>query len=292
MTGPAVLILASALGTVLIARQSPVSVADGTKYATVRTAAGHPPGRSGPAYSADVVTTAARVRTQAAGWIAQQVSPGATVSCDPAMCTALRAAGIQPVTLLVLPSRATEPLSAGLVVATAAVRNQFGARLAAIYAPEVIARFGSGTNAIQVRYVPPDGASSFEAGLAPGRAARIAAGLQLLHNQHVTAAPAASAVLSAGDVDPRLLVTLAALAAQQGVSVAAFGDASPGAAEVPLRQVEIGPGPRASMQAMLAFLRAQQPPYLPARAGLIRVAGGLDLLTVQFDAPSPPGLIP
>jgi hypothetical protein len=37
---------------------------------------------------------------------------------------------------------------------------------------------------------------------------------------------------------------------------------------------------------MLAFVRAQRPPYLPARSGLSR-----GVLTVEFTAPSPLGLL-
>lgn len=244
-------------------------------------------GRSGP-----TATASALIRTQAAGWIARQLSPSAIVACDPQMCSALQAAGLQASRLLVLRLSAADPLGAEVVVATLPVRSQFGTRLASVYAPEVIARFGSGPAGIEVRYVAPEGARSFEASRTADRGARAAAGLQLLHNQRIHTSTAARTALTAGRVDPRLLTTLAALAAQptaaqQGVSVVTFGDPSPGAADAPLRGAEIGSGPLASMRAMRSFLLAQRSPYLPAQASLVPAPGGQYLLSVQFDAPSP-----
>jgi hypothetical protein len=43
---------------------------------------------------------------------------------------------------------------------------------------------------------------------------------------------------------------------------------------------------------MLAFVRAQRPPYLPAQASLAPAGGGLFTLTIRFTAPSPLGLLP
>ena len=42
---------------------------------------------------------------------------------------------------------------------------------------------------------------------------------------------------------------------------------------------------------MLAFVRAQRPPYLPAYAGIVRDARGLPVLSLEFAAPSPVGLL-
>jgi hypothetical protein len=239
--------------------------------------------------------TATLIRAQAAGWIARQLSAGATVGCDPQMCSALRAAGLQRSRLLVLHPPAADQLGAEIVVATLVVRDQFGPRLASVYAPEVIASFGSGPARIEVRYAAPGGTHSFEASQTADRGARVAAGQQLLRNQRIRTSKAARTALAEGSVDPRLLVTLAALAAQpvaaqQPVSVVAFGDSSPGAADVPLRDAEIGSGSQASGQAMLSFLLAQQPPYQPAQARLVRQPDGQYLLDVRFDAPSPLGL--
>jgi hypothetical protein len=87
-------------------------------------------------------------------------------------------------------------------------------------------------------------------------------------------------------VDARLLITLAALAAAEPVQIQAFGGGGPGASPgTPLRTAEIA-APAATAQAMLAFVRAQRPPYLPARSGLSR-----GVLTVDFTVPSPLGLL-
>lgn len=233
---------------------------------------------------------AALTRSEAAGWIARQVNSSANVACDPGMCSALEAAGLPVGRLVVLPLSAADPRGAGIVVATLAVRSQFGVRLSTVYAPEVIARFGSGPDRIEIRYVAPDGARSFEASLTADRGARVEAGRQLLRNHGIQLSGTASAALFAGSVDPRLMVTLAALAALQQVHVSAFGDSSPGAADIPLRAAEIGAGPLSAMRAIQSFVLAQRPPYLPTQTRLVRVSGDRYLLTVQFDAPSPLGL--
>jgi hypothetical protein len=92
--------------------------------------------------------------------VARQVSRDAIVACDPDMCSALLAQRIAPGNLLELRGAAPDPLGSDVVVATAAVRSQFGARLASVYAPVVLARFGSGRFAIEVRAVAPDGANA------------------------------------------------------------------------------------------------------------------------------------
>jgi hypothetical protein len=244
---------------------------------------GSRPGSAGAA-------SAAATRGDAATWIAQQVASSAVVSCDPAMCAALQAAGLPAARLLVLGTDATDPLGSDVVVATAAVRNEFGTRLASVYAPAVIATFGSGSGRIDIRAIAPDGAAAYRSDLAADRRSRVSAGTQLLRNPHITVATGARAALSAGDVDPRLLLLLAALAAQQPVRVSAFGDPSPGASQaVPLRGATLAPlrSGAASSRAMLSFIRAQQEPFLPLRASVV----GPSAVTVEYAAPSPLGLL-
>jgi len=234
---------------------------------------------------------AAQVRDQAAAWIAAQVSADATLECDPTMCAALQAAGVPAARLLVLQPGSYDPLGATVIVATQVVRNQFGARLASVYAPLVIASFGSGANRIDIRAAAPEGSSAFEAQLASDRQARIEAGRQLLANKNVQATPVARQELLQGDVDPRLLVTLSALASKMSLRLIAFDDSSPGvSSDVPLRGAEIGAAESAGLSAILAFLEAQQTTYQPAQDGIIRLAGGKSAITVRFDAPGPMGL--
>jgi hypothetical protein len=135
------------------------------------------------------------------------------------MCAALQASGIPAGRLLVLGTAAADPLGSDVVVATVALRTQFGARLESVYAPVVIASFGSGPGRIDVRAVAPDGAAAYRAALAADRRARIVAGSQLLRNRRIWAAADIRAALSAGGVDPRLLAMFAALAAEQPLRI-------------------------------------------------------------------------
>ena len=240
---------------------------------------------------------AVAIRHQAAAWVARQVGGDAIVACDPAMCSALLAQGVTAGNLLVLRSAAGDPLGSDVVMATAAVRSQFGARLAGVYAPEVIASFGSADLRIDVRAVAPDGAAAFRKALASDLSARQAAGRQLLRNSRIGTSPGARAALLAGQVDSRLLISLAALAVAGPLRIESFGGAAPGAAPgAPLRTAELAAtgqlaASATSLRNMLAFVRAQRPPYLPARASIVTDVHGSSVLSVEFAAPSPAGLL-
>jgi len=236
------------------------------------------------------VTSATAVRTEAATWVARQVSRSAIVACDPAMCAALAQHGVPPGNLLVLGPGAGDPLGSDVVIGTAAVRSLFGSRLASVYAPEVLASFGTGAARVEVRVVAPDGSARYQRTLAADLRSRRAAGLQLLRDPRLAAAPAARAALAAGQVDARLLITLAALAANEPASepirVAGFGAADPGASPgLPLRTAQLT-APGGAAPRVLAFLRAQRSPYQPSYAR----AGG-SVVTVGFAAPAPLGLL-
>jgi hypothetical protein len=82
------------------------------------------------------------------------------------MCAALAQRGIPAGNLLVLGPGSGDPLGSAVVVETAAVRNIFGERLASVYAPEVLARFGTGAARIEVRIVAPDGTAAYRRALA------------------------------------------------------------------------------------------------------------------------------
>jgi hypothetical protein len=241
--------------------------------------------------SVNLLQIAAANRGQTAAWIAQQVLPGTVIGCDPEMCAALEAAKVPAASLYVLQPTTPDPLNSAVVIATPAVRNQFGSRLASVYAPQLIASFGTGAERIDVRYVVPGGAAAFENSLAPDRSGRIAAGEQLLNNKNVRTSTQARTALLAGNVDPRLLVTLSALAHKMPVQLVIFDDSSPGASStVPLRGAEIGTTTSDGLSAMLAFLAAQRTPYLSAVHQLGKSANGQSVVIVQFDAPGPLGL--
>jgi hypothetical protein len=276
--------LAAALAVILLVQPGPTSA--GVRHSTGSTTSVRP-ARNEDSVTVRAVTLA---RTQAARWIAQEVSPAAVVSCDPAMCSVLQAHGVPAGRLLILLLAAADPLGSDVVVATPAVRSQFGERLISVYAPEVIASFGTGAARIDSRAIAADGARAYQAALAADRAARIAAGRQLLRNHRISASKAARAALIAGDVDPRLLATLAALAAQQPVSIADFADPSPGAPDVPLRSAEISASAPSRLRPMLSFLHAQRTPYQPARILTIPAAGGKLAIRIEYGAPGPLGL--
>jgi hypothetical protein len=248
-----------------------------------------PAGPPGPAV-ADATGRAAAVRSQAAAWVAQQVSKDAIVSCDPAMCAALQAHGVAAAGLLVLRPSAADPLGSDVVLATAAIRSQFGARLSSVYAPAVLARFGSGGLRIDVRAVAVDGAAAYRTTLAADIAARRNGGRQLLRNRRLEIPPAARGELAAGQVDTRLLSILASFAHAGRVRVVALAGAGPGAsAGVPVRAAEVTTWPRASperLRQMLAFVHAQRAPYRPARMRIAQTAAGVPVLDIQFPAPS------
>ena len=230
-------------------------------------------------------------RQQAAGWITSQVASDIVVACDLEMCNQLQKSGFPAARLMPLQPTSPDPLGAQLVVATPVIRNQFGSRLASVYAPLVLASFGSGGERVDVRYIAPDGSKAFEAQMATDQKNRMAAGEQLLANNHVQASADAQKVLLAGQVDPRLLVTLGTLAGLMPIHLVAFDDPSPGASsDVPLRGAEIGAAAATGLPAMVAFLKAQQDLYAPAVARITQIANGQHVVTVRYDAPGPMGL--
>ena len=196
------------------------------------------------------------------------------------MCAALQEEGVAAGRLMPLRSAAASPRGAGVLVTSPSASGQLAGR----YAPALIASFGSGGTRVEVRAVEPGGAPAYRAALRADLAVRRAAGSQLLRNPHVRFTGPGAAQLRAGEVDTRLLATLAALASQFSFRVTEFGDASPGA-PVLFREVSIT-GVGRGVAAALAMIRAQNPPYLPAHAAV-----GQTGLSIEFAAPSPLGLL-
>jgi len=230
---------------------------------------------------------------KAAAWVAGQVSRSAVVACDPAMCRLLRAHRVSRLDEL-LPTTAT-PVHSEVIVATAAVREQFGSRLTGVYAPTVIASFGSGASRTDIRVTAAQGLATYRSELSKDLLARKASGAQLLSSTRITTSAAARKAIAAGQVDTRLLIVIVTMAAQQPVSVVSFSDAGPGAgAGSPFRAAELAGAPGTDrstfVQPMIALLQAQQGPYLPARASVARVRGHTALY-IEYPAPSPLGLL-
>jgi hypothetical protein len=224
---------------------------------------------------------AAGAQARAAAWITAQVSGNAMVACYAPMCAALQEQGVAAGRLMPLRSAAASPLGASVLVTS----RSAGGQLASRYAPALIASFGSGGTRVEVRAVEPGGVSAYRAALRADIAARRAAGSQLLRNPRIRFTGPDAAQLRASEVDTRLLATLATLASQYSFRVTAFGDAAPGAPLL-FREVTIS-GIGRSLPTALAMVRAQNPPYLPARI----VIAGQTGLSIEFAAPSPLGLL-
>jgi len=233
----------------------------------------------------------------AAAWVAQQIAPSTIVACDPLMCSALEAQGVPAANLLVLQADATSPLGAQVVVVTPAVRSQFGSRVDSVYAPSVIAGFGSGPGQVSVQVVAQDGPASYLAASRQDAADRRIAGAQLLANKQILASAQARAQLAAGAVDSRLLIMLPALAAVHPIRVLAFGDPAPGAGPgVPLCSADLSGSGQAANMSDVSYLR-----WLTSFVGtqLVPFAGSMSVLQepgqpvvrVVFAQPSPLGLL-
>jgi hypothetical protein len=289
---------AAVFGAVII-----VFAAGGLTFALAQrqpAAAPRPARSSAPArLSPGAVAAAAANRQAAATWVAAQVSHSVVVSCDPVMCAALQADGFPAGDLLSLSAAANDPLGSAVVVSTTALRNQFGHRLPDVYAPVVLATFGTGEARVDIRVEAPDGGQAYLLTQRADQLARQTSGQQLLANKNLRVSAAAGEEIAAGNLDTRLLITLATLAAQvHRVNVITVGDSGPGAsAGVPLRMLELStlvapghPGQNAAyLKAVLAFLKAQRPPFLASVSVLHQ--GGATIVQVEFAAPSPLGLL-
>jgi hypothetical protein len=247
-----------------------------------------------------LIASESAVRTEAVTWITSQVGHDIAVACDSAMCADLAQHGFPAGDLNVLGQTAPDPYGSELVVATADLRSQFGAKLGSFFAPTVIASFGTGQARIDVRAVAADGAAAYDRQLAKDLQTRKTSAAQLVRNKNITLTPAARAQLLSGDVDIRLVTTLAFLAGQEPVSIVAFASFAPGAAPgVPMRWAYLAESDPAAHQSgaayvrsLIAFARDLRPPYVPLTLTTARLPGGQTVLRVAFPAPSPLGLLP
>ena len=255
---------------------------------------------SGHASAGAQLLTAERLaRGQAVSWLASQVSRDVIVSCDPVVCAALAGRGYPPGSLLVLKPTSPDPGGSDVIVATAGLRSQFGARLTGTFAPEVLASFGSGAARIDIRVVAPDGAAAYRTALSADLAARKKVGAEVASNRDVVASATARQQLTGGQVDARLLSDLNYLSKYRTVDIVGFGAAAPGAsAGLPLRSadlIETDPAARLSgsayVHALTTLLQQQQPPFRPASISTVALASGEKVLRIEFTAPSPLGLL-
>jgi predicted Ser/Thr protein kinase len=237
----------------------------------------------------------AAARKPAVTWILQQVSRAAVVSCDPQVCTDLASRGFPSADLLTLGPLSNDPLGSDLVVATAAIRAQYGRRLASVYAPAIIASFGSGNARIDIRLVFPGGTARYRAVQRVALRTRKAADAQLLTNSHIRLSAIARTQLHSGDIDPRLPLLIVAMAAGHPLRIVDFGGQSPGGGPGSLlRSVDLAAVDRAAhltraayLNWMHAFIDAQRAQYRPAWSQQITLPTGQAVLRIGYDAPSP-----
>ena len=240
----------------------------------------------------------AAVRNEAAAWVAAQVSRSAVVSCDPVMCQAMEKHAIPARDLLELKPGSPGPLHSDVIVVTAAIHAEFGASLTSVYAPGIIASFGSAGTRIDIQVIAPEGAAAYRSALSADLAARKKAGAQLLRIGQISAPATARRQLTAGQVNSRLLLTLAELASQQSVSIVTFGDLAPGASPgIPLRYAYLAEtsgranaGPAAQARQISAFVHGLGGFFSSARIQSVHLAGH-NVTRIEFAAPSPLGLL-
>ena len=254
----------------------------------------------GPAASGRQIAAEAAVRAAAVTWLTSQVGRDIIIACDTVTCSDLAQHGFPAGNLNMLQPTAPDPYGSELVIATAGVRSQFGSRLATVYAPQVIAGFGTGANRIDVRLIAPHGPAAFQAALRSDLLARKASGAQLLRNHRIRTSATARAQLAAGHVDERLMTIIAFMAAEQPLDIVAFGSIAPGASpSVPLRFADLAVTNaaahrtrRAYDRALIAVAHSEVAPYVPLSVGTIRLPDGQTVLRIEFAAPSPISLAP
>jgi hypothetical protein len=245
--------------------------------------------------TSQILAAEAAARTRAVAWILQQVNRAAVVSCDSQVCADLAGRGFPPGNLLKLGPGSNDPLGSDLVVATAAIRAQYGGRLASVYAPAIIATFGSGNARIDIRLVFPGGTAKYRAVQRTELRARKAADAQLLANSQVTLSAAARAQLLSGEIDPRLPLLIAAMADAHPVRIVAFVNQSPGGGPASLlRSVDFATTDRAAhlgrgayLGWMRGFVAAQRAEYRPAWSQQVTLRSGQAVLRIGYGAPSP-----
>jgi hypothetical protein len=251
-------------------------------------------GRHGPAWPQQGGSAA---ESEAAAWVAAQVSRSAGVACDPGMCLVLRAHGVASVDQL--GPAAAYPRRASVLVVTPAVRSEYGRRVSSAYAPAVLASFGSGSQLVQVRVTAPQGAAAYMSALRADQHGRRGYASDLLFGGQILISGAAKKQFLAGLVDARLMVAISAVAGAQPIQIVDFGDSGPGASPgVPLRSMDMALDDAAAHMGTAAYASAlkavltgmrQDPPtrILTLRHG----PGGLPVLRVEYAAPTPLGIL-
>ena len=249
------------------------------------------PGRAGISQK---LAAEAAARRHALSWILHQVSRAAVVSCDYRVCADLVTAGFPSANLMPLGQSSYDPVGSDLLVATADIRAKFGRRLASVYAPAIVASFGSGSARIDIRLVFPSGAARYRAIQRTALRSRKAADAQLLTNSNIRLSATARAQLLSGAVDARLPPLIVPMAAGHPLRIVDFSRQSPGGGPASLlRWVDLATSVRAAhltpaayVRWMRAFVDAQRTPNRPDWVQLITLPNGESVLRIGYGAPS------
>lgn len=241
----------------------------------------------------------AGIREKAAAWVVQEIDHRTRMACDPSMCKRLTTGGIAGGKLLKLTGDTTELSGVKLVISSAAVRARFGVKLAYTIAPDVLGIFGTGENRVEVRVRADDGPAAYRKLKTRETKYRGRAGRQLLDHKHVHTTSQAMHELAAGEVDSRVVYTVANLARHHVIHIRGFGDRGPHTGtDVPLRSVAIDQidgsaaiNDNPAMKAIRYWLRTQHKAYRPARTKLAPAHDSGSVLRIAFAAPSPHGLL-
>jgi hypothetical protein len=236
----------------------------------------------------------AAIRARAVSWIVHQVSRSALVACDAQVCAELASNGFPQGNLITIGPTSNDPLVANLVVSTALVRAQLRDRLATVWAPAIIAAFGSGNARIEIRLEWPGGAKSYRAVQGVYARDREAEDALLLTNTSVELSATASAQLRSGNIDPLLPELIVTMVHYHPLQIVDFGSASPGGGPASLlRSMDLATAdPSAHLSSskysnwMRSFIRAQRTKYHPALK-TVKLATGQTVLRVGYGAPSP-----
>jgi hypothetical protein len=237
--------------------------------------------------------SAAVAANEAVTWILHQVSRTAIVSCDQLVCGALARGGF--LNLDPLEPTLNDPLGSTLVVATADIRARYGSRLASVYAPVIIASFGSGSASVDIRWAYPGGTAAYNADERSALVARKANDIQLLKNRRIAVSAKARAQLRSGGIDPLLPPLLAEMAHYHPLRIVDFVNQSPGGGPASLlRSVDLATAhngthltPAAYVRWVHVFLDAQRALYRPAWSEQVRLRTGQVVLRIGYYAPSP-----
>jgi Protein kinase domain len=235
---------------------------------------------------------AAAARARAVSWILHQASPAAFVACDEVVCRGLARGGFPSVNLNLIGPGSNDLLGSNLVVATAAVRNQFGSRLD-VWAPAVLASFGTGTARIDIRWAYPGGVTAYRRALPGSLRALKATEALLLTNTNVRLSATAKAQLRSGQVDPRLPELLSIMAHSHPLHVVDFASQSPGGGPASLmRWMDLAttvPGAHVRRVAytgwMRSFFGGQRSVYHPDWVQQVTLPNGQAVLRIGYGAP-------